>query len=142
MQQLSDNNDVLVFGYSESTSIATQEMVNLDALPADQQPNPADLHFVLVEDLNNPNGGFLERLPFLATESFPATPADTPYQTDIYYIEYSGSSDFPQYPANILADSMPSPAYRPAPLFASWLANDFLHLGTRWGGLRADLSWI
>ena len=51
------------------------------ALPADQQPNPADLQFVLVEDLNNPNGGFLERFPFLATESFPATPADSPYPT-------------------------------------------------------------
>jgi hypothetical protein len=104
MQQLNDNNNVLVFGYSESTSIATQEMVNLDALPANEQPNPADLQFVLVEDLNNPNGGFIERFPFLATESFPATPADSPYQTDIYNIEYSGSSDVPQYPLNILAD--------------------------------------
>ena len=62
------------------------------------------LHFVLVEDLNSPNGGFLERFPFLATENFPATPADTPYSTDIYSIEYSGSSDFPQYPLNLLAD--------------------------------------
>jgi diacyltrehalose acyltransferase len=104
MQQLNDNNNVLVFGYSESSSIATQEMVNLDALPANEQPNPADLQFVLVEDLNNPNGGFIERFPFLATESFPATPADSPYQTDIYNIEYSGSSDVPQYPLNILAD--------------------------------------
>src|ERR1700733_5531508 len=103
-QQLDENNNVVVFGYSESSSIATQEMVNLDALPADEQPNPADLQFVLVEDLNNPNGGFIERFPFLATESVPATPADSPYPTDIYNIEYSGSSDFPQYPLNILAD--------------------------------------
>jgi diacyltrehalose acyltransferase len=104
MQQLSDNNHVLVFGYSESSAIATQEMINLDSLPANEQPNPADLQFMLVEDLNNPNGGFLERFPFLATESFPPTPADTPYQTDIYNIEYSGSSDVPQYPLNIMAD--------------------------------------
>jgi hypothetical protein len=103
-QQLNENNNVVVFSYSESSAIATQEMVNLDALPANEQPNPADLQFVLVEDLNNPNGGFLERFPFLATESFPATPADSPYQTDIYNIEYSGSSDVPQYPLNILAD--------------------------------------
>jgi diacyltrehalose acyltransferase len=103
-QQLGEHNNVVVFGYSESSAIATQEMVNLDALPANEQPNPADLQFVLVEDLNNPNGGFLERFPFLATESFPATPADSPYQTDIYNIEYSGSSDVPQYPLNILAD--------------------------------------
>jgi diacyltrehalose acyltransferase len=104
MAQLNDNNNVLVFGYSESSAIATQEMINLDALPANEQPNPADLQFVLVEDLNNPNGGFLERFPFLATESFPPTPADSPYQTDIYNIEYSGSSDVPQYPLNIMAD--------------------------------------
>jgi hypothetical protein len=104
MQQLAQNNDVVVFGYSESTSIATQEMVNLDALPADQQPNPADLQFVLVEDLNNPNGGFDERFPSIASDGFPATPADSPYTTDIYNIEYSGSTDFPQYPLNLLAD--------------------------------------
>ena len=94
----------MVFGYSESSSIATQEMVNLDALPANEQPNPADLQFVLVEDLNNPNGGFIERFPFLATESVPATPADSPYPTDIYTIQYDGVADFPQYPSNVLAD--------------------------------------
>jgi diacyltrehalose acyltransferase len=104
-QQLAAGNDVVVFGYSESTSIASQEMVDLDALPATEQPNPADLSFVLVEDLNTPNGGFAERFPTLTTESFPATPADTPYATDIYNIEYSGSSDFPQYPLNLLADA-------------------------------------
>jgi hypothetical protein len=63
--------------YSESTSIATQEMINLAALPPDQQPNPADLQFVLVEDLNNPDGGFANRFPSLLDGSFPATPADT-----------------------------------------------------------------
>ena len=99
------NGNVVVFGYSESTSIASQEMINLGNLPADQRPDPANLQFVLVEDLNNPNGGFLERFPSLATESFPATPADTPYDTAIYSIEYSGSSDFPQYPTNLLADA-------------------------------------
>lgn len=103
-EQLAHGN-VVVFGYSESTSIATQEMINLGNLPADMRPDPANLQFVLVEDLNNPNGGFLERLPLLATASFPATPADTPYDTAIYSIEYSGSSDFPQYPLNLLADA-------------------------------------
>ncbi len=37
--------------------------------------------------------------------SLPATPADTPYTTDIYTIEYTaGASDFPQYDSNLLAD--------------------------------------
>lgn len=105
MQQLGEGNKVVVFGYSESTSIATQEMVNLAALPPDQQPNPADLQFVLVEDLNNPDGGFANRFPSLLDGSFPATPADTAYTTDIYTVEYSGSSDFPQYPSDLLADA-------------------------------------
>jgi hypothetical protein len=105
MQQLGEGNKVVVFGYSESTSIATQEMVNLAALPADQQPNPADLRFVLLEDLNNPDGGFANRFPYLLDSSFPATPADTAYTTDIYNIEYSGSTDFPQYPSDMLADA-------------------------------------
>jgi hypothetical protein len=103
-QQLADGHNVVVFGYSESTSVATQEMINLDALPAAQQPNPADLSFVLVEDLNNPNGGFFERFPFIPSVSLPATPADSLYPTDIYTIEYSGLSDFPQYPTDLLAD--------------------------------------
>jgi hypothetical protein len=97
-------NQVVVYGYSESTTVATQEMINLDALPAGQQFNPADLSFVLVEDLNNPDGGFLERFPSLASTPFPATPADTPYDTSIYTIEYSGTSDFPEYPSDLMAD--------------------------------------
>jgi diacyltrehalose acyltransferase len=100
-QQLADGNKVVVFGYSESTAVATQEMINLDALPADQQPNPADLQFVLVEDVNNPDSGTFASFPSLG---LPATPADTPYTTDIYTIEYSGAADLPQYPLNLVAD--------------------------------------
>lgn len=96
-QYLGDGNAV-VFGYSESTSVATQEMINLDAAGA---PNSNDLSFVLLEDLNNPDGGFFTRFPSLG---LPATPADTPYLTDIYSIEYSAASDFPQYDSDLLAD--------------------------------------
>jgi len=103
-QQLGEGNDVVVFGYSMSTSIETQEMINLAALPADQQPNPDDLSFILAEDVNNPDGGIFERFPGIGGVTLPATPADSPYTTDIYTIEYSGASDFPQYPSNLLAD--------------------------------------
>ena len=61
---------VVVFGYSESTAIASQEMINLDAAGA---PNSNDLSFVLAEDLNNPDGGFATRFP---STGLPATPAD------------------------------------------------------------------
>jgi hypothetical protein len=94
--------NVVVWGYSESTSIATQELINL--ANAGNPYNPDQLQFVLLEDLNNPNGGFLERFPQLAGAEFPATPSDTPYDVTIYTVQYSGSSDFPEYPSNILAD--------------------------------------
>ncbi len=102
-QQLADGNKVIVFGYSMSPSIATQEMINLDALTTGQ-PSTADLTFVLAEDLNNPDGGIFTRFPSIDGGTLPATPADTPYTTDIYTIEYSGAADFPQYPSNMLAD--------------------------------------
>lgn len=91
--------DVVVFGYSMSTAIATQEMINL---AAEGNPDTDGLKFVLAENLNTPDGGFFTRYPDLY--SLPATPADTPYTTDIYSIEYSGASDYPQYPANLIAD--------------------------------------
>jgi hypothetical protein len=95
------NADVVVAGYSMSNSVATQEMINLAAAGA---PDTHGLKFVLAEDLNNPDGGIFERFPGIFGVNLPATPADTPYTTDIYTIEYSGASDFPQYPSNIFAD--------------------------------------
>ncbi len=91
---------VVVAGYSMSPSDITQEMINLQATGV-KDPN---LVFVLAEDLNNPDGGFFTRLPGFGGETLPATPADTPYTTDIYSIEYSGASDFPQYDGNTFAD--------------------------------------
>jgi hypothetical protein len=116
-QYLPDGN-VVVFGYSESSSVATQEMINLDALTVGQ-PNPADLTFVLAEDLNNPNGGIDARFPLTG---LPATPADTPYDTDIYSIEYSGVADFPNYPADpfALANSMAGYIYLHPFLLPGW----------------------
>jgi hypothetical protein len=78
----------------------------LDALPAGQRPDPADLSFVLIGDPNNPDGGVGERLASLDPNvSYDvATPPDTPYPTDIYTIQYDGVADVPQYPSNVLAD--------------------------------------
>jgi hypothetical protein len=101
-QQLNAGNDNLVIaGYSMSTSVETQEMINLAAAGA---PDTSGLKFVLAENLNSPDGGIFTRLPGIGGVTLPATPADTPYTTDIYSIEYSGASDFPQYANNIYAD--------------------------------------
>jgi hypothetical protein len=103
-QQLAAGNDNLVIaGYSMSTSIETQEMINL-AAAAGGAPDTDGLKFVLAEDVNSPDGGIFTRLPGIGGVTLPATPADTPYTTDIYSIEYSGASDFPQYANNIYAD--------------------------------------
>jgi diacyltrehalose acyltransferase len=101
-QQLAAGNDnLLIVGYSMSTSIQTQEMINLAAAGA---PDTDGLKFVLAENLNSPDGGIFTRLPGIGGVTLPPTPADTPYTTDIYSIEYSGASDFPQYANNIYAD--------------------------------------
>ncbi len=108
--------ELAVLGYSQSTVVATMEMNALDALPADQRPDPTDLHFVLLGDMNNPDGGIYERFSFLNPfmnlspiaalnqPYFLATPPDTVYPTDIYTIQYDGVADFPQYPIDIPAD--------------------------------------
>ena len=102
-------NPVVVFGWSQSSTVASQTMQQL----ADQRVPSDDVHFVLVGDPNNPNGGLLERfdLPAGTNPSAPslgisfdgATPAHL-YPTDIYTNEYDGFADFPRYPINVLSD--------------------------------------
>jgi len=107
--QLQNGHDVVVFGYSQSTSVATQEIRALMALPAGQAPDPSRLAFTLIGDINNPNGGILERytglyIPFLDLSFTGATPSNSPYQTFIYTGQYDGYAHNPQYPLNILSD--------------------------------------
>src|SRR6201996_5438292 len=106
---VSPENPVVVFGYSQSSDAASLIMPQLQAagVPSD------DVHFVLVADPQNPNGGFLNTFDFPAgnTSAFtafdfpfePATPSDL-YPTDIYSIEYDGFADFPHYTTNLLSD--------------------------------------
>ncbi|MBV9319193.1 MAG: PE-PPE domain-containing protein, partial [Mycobacterium sp.] len=100
---------VAVFGYSESATVATDEMRALDALPAGVRPDPSQLAFTLVGNPNNPDGGILERfvglhIPILDVSFNGATPPDTPYPTDIFTIQYDGVPDAPQYPINLPSD--------------------------------------
>ncbi|UVO10653.1 PE-PPE domain-containing protein [Mycobacterium sp. SVM_VP21] len=113
-ERLALGHDLVVVGGSQSSTIASLEMRNLLALPADQIPTADQLSFVLLVDPSNPNGGLLSRFgdPSLPPLSFPsmgvtfsgATPSDTPWHTAIYNMEYDGFSDFPRYPLNFLAD--------------------------------------
>lgn len=105
-QQIAAGNKVVVFGYSQSATVATNEMRKL----ADAgNPDSSDLSFILVGNPNNPNGGLFERfhglyIPFFDESFNGATPPDTPYRTDIYTVQYDGYADAPQYPLNLLAD--------------------------------------
>lgn len=107
--QLQSGNDVVVFGYSQSASVATQEIRALMALPPGLAPDPSRLAFTLIGNINNPNGGIFERytglyIPFLDMSFTGATPANSPYLTHIYTGQYDGYAHNPQYPLNFLSD--------------------------------------
>jgi hypothetical protein len=109
-----------VFGYSQSSTIASYVMEQLDP-SGKPQTGALDPQFLLVADPSNPNGGALERfagfeptsggppvsdplnLPSLGFVFDSATPSDD-YVTNIYSLEYDGFADFPRYPLNFLSD--------------------------------------
>jgi hypothetical protein len=108
-----------VFGYSQSSTIASYVMEQLDP-SGTPQTGALDPQFLLVADPSNPNGGALERfagfettsgqtvtdplnLPSLGFVFDNATPSDD-YVTNIYTLEYDGFADFPRYPLNFLSD--------------------------------------
>ena len=102
-------NPVDVFGYSQSAVIESLIMPEL----ASQNVPSDDVHFVLIGDVNAPNGGLLERfdLPAGTQPSIPSlgitfsgpTSSDL-FPTDVYTNEYDGFADFPQYPIDPLSD--------------------------------------
>jgi hypothetical protein len=108
-----------LFGYSQSSTIASYVMQQLDP-SGTPQTGALDPQFLLVADPSNPNGGALERfagfeptsgppvsdplnLPSLGFVFDSATPSDD-YVTNIYSLEYDGFADFPRYPLNFLSD--------------------------------------
>ena len=106
---VSAENPVVVFGYSQSSEASSLLMQQLEAdgVPSD------DVHFVMVGDPDNPDGGFMNTFDFPAgnTSAFTtldipfenATPSDL-YPTDIYTLEYDGFADFPHYTSSLLSD--------------------------------------
>jgi hypothetical protein len=107
-QQIAAGNNVVVFGYSQSATVASMELAKLAALPADLRPGVDQLSFVLVGDPNNPNGGVSERFSGLTLGtlglSFSGSTPDDVYPTTIYTREYDGYADFPRYPINLISN--------------------------------------
>jgi PE-PPE domain-containing protein len=99
---VSAQNPLVVFGYSQSASISTAVMRELagQGVPSD------DVHFVLIGDPDNPAGGSEVVTSDLSPQYLTAnvaTPNDL-YATDVYTHEYDGVADFPKYPINLLSD--------------------------------------
>jgi PE-PPE domain len=110
-QQIADGNHVVVFGYSQSAAVASQEEAQLAA--SSNLPSPSQLSFVLLGDPSNPDGGFNQRfavpgaplsLPSLGQTFDYAPAANNTSPTAVYTQEYDGFADFPQYPIDLLAD--------------------------------------
>ena len=99
---------VVIFGYSQSSDIATIVKANLAHDPT--APPPNQLSFVLIGNTNRPNGGFFTRFPGVhipilnITFNGPPTPTNTGYKTTDIAFQYDPVADFPQYPINLLAD--------------------------------------
>jgi hypothetical protein len=101
----------VVFGYSQSATIATLEKQRLAAEFANGQG--PDVSFVLIGNGNRPNGGFLARGPRGYTIPFPLifggatfsgpTPTNTQYDTVDIVNQYDNWADFPLNPFNPFA---------------------------------------
>jgi hypothetical protein len=107
MQLSTTNQPVVVFGYSQSAAIATDEIRNLIAMGS---PDTNELSFILTGDLGNPDGGLFERftgayLPVLDWNFNGATPPLSPYHTVIYTNEYDGIADFPEFVLDPISDA-------------------------------------
>lgn len=103
--QAGPDNPVYVFGYSQSSAMSSMTMEQLyhQGVPAE------DVHFVLVGNAANPNGGIVEMLNFWGGNlSFwngmtLGHPTPDYFTTDVYTMEYDGYADFPRYPLNLLS---------------------------------------
>ena len=94
----------VIYGYSQSATIATLEKRNLAA-----ELNPPATSFFLLENPNRPNGGILARapgltIPFLGVTFSGPTPTNTSFPTIDVARQYDGIADAPLNPLNLLSD--------------------------------------
>lgn len=108
LQRSGDSNSpTVVFGYSQSSVIATMEKRQLAERTANESSAPA-VSFVLTANPNRPNGGLNARFAGLELKRLGwtfsgATPTDTPFTTVDVARQYDLFADFPVYPADLFA---------------------------------------
>ncbi len=103
-QPVTDPSGYVIYGYSQSATVATVEKRYLKDHPISQP-----VSFDLVANPNRPNGGILERfnglyIPIVGVTFNGATPTDTNMLTADTARQYDGWTDFPTNPLNLLAD--------------------------------------
>lgn len=97
---VTSDNPLVVFGYSQSAAVASQIMPQLRDAGV-----PSDLvHFVLVGDVNNPNGGLLNTFDFPAGNSWAFTAANFPFSPRPRRICIR--------PTSTPSNTMPAPTFR------------------------------
>lgn len=99
-------NPIVIAGFSQGSVVSSLVKTDLTKLSAQEQAN---ISFNLLANLARPNGGVLERFPFLGTVPIwevtfgqPTVTNTSMATTDISF-QYDGVSDFPRYPINALA---------------------------------------
>ncbi|MCV7225754.1 PE-PPE domain-containing protein [Mycolicibacterium komossense] len=102
------DDQVVIFGYSQSGDIIAKTLRNFTADPTTAPPTD-QVSFVVIGNTNRPNGGILARapglyVPILNLTFDGAAPTDTGYHTTDIAFRYDPIADFPQYPLNLLAD--------------------------------------
>lgn len=103
------HNPAVVFGYSQSAVIATAAKRRLADSAASGADTP-EVSFVMLANLNRPNGGlnarftgaFIEKLGWTFSA---AAPTNTSFTTIDVARQYDLFADFPSYPLNIFADA-------------------------------------
>lgn len=103
-----EKNPPVVFGYSQSAVIATATKRRLAERSA-AGDTVAPVSFVMLANLNRPNGGLNARFPGAFIEELgwtfsSAAPTDTAFTTVDVARQYDLFADFPRYPLNLIAD--------------------------------------
>ncbi|GAB3130676.1 hypothetical protein GCM10027289_15720 [Tsukamurella serpentis] len=102
---------LVIFGYSQGATVAGTVKKQISEQPGGV---PENVSFVLIGNASRPNGGlftrpsFLGHVPILDVTFGPGTPTNTgtatrPVNTTDVAFMYDGVTDFPRYPANLLA---------------------------------------
>jgi hypothetical protein len=107
----------VIFGYSQGGAVVSEYKRDFNAQYADAGSGATVPHptFVMIGNIERPNGGFYERfaglhVPFFDMTALGSTPTQTAGatagQVTTYDIsgQYDPVSDFPTYPLNVLAD--------------------------------------